>query len=384
MVISYNEQQLKIMLNQKNVLILTGRSGGGHLSIAQSFQYWLNSWGLNTQIFDIIPTFNEKINKLLYHNPKTYKSLFKISNSYPLADIMTSSFRLNLERKLKKSVPNYSSTDIIISTHPLIHPRKGRIRIMIVPDPIVHATYKAAPKADYYFIFWPEALGQMLKSKIKRKSLLVTNPLARRSFYQIGKLCQNEKKRQNIRAQLGIYPDTRVGLVIAGSEWIDRAKDYLELLSAEFSQENVLFVFLCGKNKKFINKMSQKYASLKIFKFLDWLNEEQMAIWMNAADFGIAFSLAQMSAEAGLSKLPLIIFKLMGGQEEKYRDVIENRNVGFYLSGKPKTQVAVLRLLYRNIRNLLAKNLEQWQDTLLKTPDQIKKIVEGLCKDSQN
>jgi len=105
---------------------------------------------------------------------------------------------------------------------------------------------------------------------------------------------------------------------------------------------------------------------------------------MNAADFGIAFSLAQMSAEAGLSRLPIFIFSLMSGQEEKYRDVVENRGVGFYLPGKPKIQVAVLKSLYPNIRNLLWDNLELWQDTLLKTPDQMRKMIDGLGRKSQS
>ncbi|OIN93323.1 hypothetical protein COS81_03345 [candidate division WWE3 bacterium CG06_land_8_20_14_3_00_42_16] len=372
------------MINKKNVLILTGKSGGGHLSIAQSFCYWLNKWGYNAQIYNIIPVLNKKINDFLYHTPRTYKSLFKISNRYPLADIMTFSFHLDLERKLKKSVPNYSLTDIVISTHPLVHPQKGKIRIMIVPDPTVHATYKAVPKADYYFIFWPEALERAKKIKINNDRLIVTNPLARISFYRIGKLCQNEKNRQQIRQQLGISSDTKIGLVMAGSEWINRVKNYLDPLASEFSQKKVLFVFLCGKNIKFMSQLSAKYSSLKIFKFLGWLDEEEVATWMNAADFGIAFSLAQMSAEAGLSRLPIFIFSLMSGQEEKYRDVVENRGVGFYLPGKPKIQVAVLKSLYPNIRNLLWDNLELWQDTLLKTPDQMRKMIDGLGRKSQS
>jgi UDP-N-acetylglucosamine:LPS N-acetylglucosamine transferase len=281
---------------------------------------------------------------------------------------MTVSLRLEVERRLQKLAPDCRYADLIISTHPLLHPRCGQKKIMVLLDPVVHAVYTVKPRPDYYFTFWSETLPDVKRWGIRTNKIIHVGPLARPSFYQTA-ASQIDFLKNN---------QQKMALVIAGSAWMSRASDYLDLLKTSFKNENIVFVFICGKNQSFVQEMSSKYRRFKNFKFLGWLSEVEVAAWMRAADFALAFSLAQMSVEAGLCRLPIFILRLIEGQEDGYREVLENRGVGMFLPGDPASQVALLKLLYPHTKELFGKNLVVWQKELLAVPNKLKKIISDL------
>ncbi|MFH1841089.1 MAG: hypothetical protein ABH807_02965 [Candidatus Shapirobacteria bacterium] len=354
------------MKNAKTALVLTSRTGGGHVSAAQAYAYWLGRWGWQARVLDVLPAINGRITNLLYRVPKTYKQLFEISNNENIAQMMTASLRLEVERRLKKLAPDYRSADLVISTHPLLHPRRGRRKVMVLLDPVVHALYTVKPRPDYYFSFWPEVLPDIKRWGIRVAKVIQAGPLARPAFYH------------SPRLKLPPPPEYKLALVMAGSAWIHRAEVYLELFKNTFKNEKVIFVFMCGKNATFAREMTRKYRRYPNFKFLGWLNEEEVAAWMRLADFGLAFSLAQMGVEAGLCQLPIFILRLIEGQEDGYREVIENRGVGMFLPGDPVNQVALLKILYPHVKLLFGKNLAVWQKELLAAPNHLKKTLERL------
>jgi hypothetical protein len=336
--------------------------------VAEAFNYWLNKWGWQVRVLNVLPAINGRINDLLYRVPKTYHQLFELSNNQNIARLMTASLRLEVDRRLKKMAPDCRAADLVISTHPLLHPDGGLKKIILLPDPVIHALYIVKPRPDYYFAFWPEATPDLKRWGISPRKIVQTGPLARAAFYQ--------KTKTKTVVLKNSY--SKIALVLAGSGWMQRAADYLELLRTSFKNEQLLFVFICGKNKDFVQKMALKYRRYPKFKFLGWLAAGEIAAWMRRADFGLAFSLAQMGVEAGLCRLPIFILRLIEGQEEGYRKVIENRGVGMFLPGDPPNQIALLKLLYPHTEELFGKNLVVWQKELLSVPPRLKKIVSEI------
>jgi len=363
---------------KKRVLILTGKAGSGHLTVAQAYQYWLTKWGYEAWVLDVLPPINEKINNWLYKVPKTYKQLFAFSNNKAWARLVTLPSKMEIERRIRKLAPDYKSADMIISTHPLIHPTWGKKRVMTLMDPIVHAVYLVLPRAQHYISFWKDCEGNTKGFGIAAKRVSYTGPLARPLFYENARNLRKNHYKGECKKTLGIAPETTLVLVMAGQAWIYRAAEYLQYFKNIFRKENVIFAFMCGKNKDFAQQMSSKYRRVKMFKILNWLSEEEVCRWMAAADFGVAFSLAQMAVEAGLSKLPIYIFRLIEGQEEGYRAVIEDNGVGMYVPGEPQNQVEILKVLYKHTQTMFGKNLVNWQKELLEAPNRVKKVLEKI------
>lgn len=368
-------------MKKKRVVILTGKAGQGHLSIAEAYRYWLEKWGYQAEIYDVLPSLNGKLLALLYKAPATYKSLFKISNQPLIAQTMTETIMPEVEKRIRQRVPRYAAADMIISTHPLIRPAKSRVlKIMLLPDPVAHAAYFTDPEPDYYFAFWEQSLKEAARFVSDMTRVIYTPPLARPSFYEIGRQVSNSVLKAGLKHRFGIPADHLLILVMAGSAWIYRAKDYLEPLQKTFRGEKVVFAFVCGKNQKFAERILADYGNEPIFKVLPWLPEKEMAKWMAAADYGLAFSLAQMAVEAGLTSLPIFIFRLIEGQEDGFRGVIDGKGVGMNIPGEPENQAALLKVLLKHAKGIFAKNMSSWRKELLFGPSQVKSIIWHLTK----
>lgn len=356
----------------KKAVILTGKAGFGHLAVAGAYQFWLQKWGYNAQVYDVLPALSDKLTTLLYKVPKTYKSLFKMSNTPSMAKMMLETSSLDIEKRIKKKAGDLSSADLVISTHPLIHPQSGKSKIMLLIDPNIHAIYFSLPRPDAFFAFWEQSLAEADRFGIDLKRVFYTGPLARSSFYEIGKKTLKNNFKGKIRKKMCLPEDKKIVLVMAGSGWIHRAEKYLKPLRESFKKEKITFVFLCGRNQDFLKDVAPGFRNEKLFKFLKWINEEEVAQWMAAADCGLAFSLAQMSVEAGLVGLPLFIFRLIEGQEEGYREVIDDKGAGMYIPGEPENQVEILKVLLKHGEDLFDKSLFLWQKELLSTPEKVK------------
>ena len=365
-------------MKAKRAVILTGRAGGGHLSVADAYRYWLLKWGYQAEVYDVLPRPSDKVTQLLYKVPATYRSLYRLSDKPTLSQAMVEILAPEIEWKISQVIPDYDSADIVISTQLLVHPQGKNFKVMVILDPSVHAVHFSQPRPDYFFTFWESSLVEAKKNGLRTDKIIYTGPLARPSFYEIARHLPDEKAKRQFKQSQRIPEDHLLVLVTAGSAWISRSTRYLEYLQEVFKNEKITFVFLCGRNKSFIEEMEEEFPKAKIFRFLRWLEEDKVAQWMSIADCGLAFSLAQMSVEAGLTKLPLFIFRLIEGQEEGYQEVVSSKGVGIYLPGQPADQVGLFKNLLPYREALFKRNLEVWQKDLLACPERTKKALEQI------
>lgn len=367
----------------KRIVILTGKTGMGHSSVASALDFWTRKFGYNCEVIDIIPAGSDRIYQLMIKIPQINTAFYRSSNNLLTANLFIKSLQHEFSRKLTKYSPLCQQADIVISTHPFIHPTIGKNKIMTILDPTVHATYCSEPLADKYYVFWQESIRQLKKFKIQNRNIYNAHPLARESFYQVGKKINSFEDKKIYKRKLNLDPDLPLGLVIAGGGWIERIRPYLDFLSESFPQGTVNLAFACGQNRIFADKMRKKYPQAN-FIFLEWLDEKQMAEWTAAADFSIALTLAQMSVETGLCRTPIYIFSLIEGQEEGYRRVIGNHRVGTSIYGNPHKQINTLKKWLPNNKKMFDKHLTIWQKQLFKGPEEYHQLLIEILESNSN
>lgn len=343
------------MISESNnkVLILTGKAGQGHISIARSIEYWTQEWGLKPKVLDILPKYVNLSYKLNVAT-NTYESFFKLTDNQHLSKLMLKSSSPAIEKRLAAMCLNYRNYSIAIASHPLIHPTFAKHNIIILPDPVVHHTYLADPKPQHYISYWN-----------KRKDFHFLGPLARKYFYNKLK----NKTKQELKKENGFNPYKKTVVILAGGEWIRKTKRHLDLLEQSLKPDHYELVFICGKDDEFIHEMENKYTAGN-FKFLGWKNDEQMNSILRSGDFGLCFTIGSaVTIEAGLCKLPLFVFDNLGGQERDYAKIIEKNGVGMCLKGSPGEKLDQLNEFAPQVQNLFENNLNKWADYLLTRPD---------------
>ncbi|OGC51522.1 hypothetical protein A2W32_04555 [candidate division WWE3 bacterium RBG_16_37_10] len=365
---------MPIKEKRKKIAILTAMGGYGHLSYAFAYDYWLSLWGYQTEIFNVGLTGNQEIYKLLLKKPFAYKSFFMLSNMMDISNILVKRISGQLEKKLENLLPKYNEFDAVISTHPLIHPNKGKKNFVVLLDPFLHSTYFANPQPDYYLSIWKESDRFIEKYKIDKQKVLHIGPLLRPAFYKYSSKLQSGEDKMLFKKDLHVEKYKKVCLLMAGGLWINRAWNYMEILSKKSEDSNVLFVFLCGKNDEFRKEATSEYGKNELFKFLSWQDEESVAKWMGASDLAVVFSIAQMGIEAGIMGVPILIFNYIHGQEGAYVDLLEKHGVAKHIEGNSSEKVDYL-ISELNHLSKYDDSLYKWQKFLKSTPGRMHGVI---------
>lgn len=348
----------------KKILILTGKAGQGHISIAKSLEYWTAQWGLEPKVLDILPGYVNTTYKISVKT-HTHQPIFKTTNNRYLSKLMLVGLNGSLEKRVESLCPNYQDYDIAISTHPFLHPNFAKTNITILPDPTIHKMWLSNPRPTYYISYW----------KADRKYEFL-GPLARRGFYDELKY----KTKQSLKKENGFDPNKTTVLVLAGGEWINKSQDYIDMLGFAFDPEKYEFVFVCGKNERFRQEMSGYYQDVN-FKFLGWMDDVQMNKVLRSGDCGLCFSTGcSVTTESGICKLPLYIIDTLGAQEDGYIQIVERSGVGKYIKEGYWEKMDKLKELIPQTQKLFEKNSNKWGDYLISRPKEweaffVKKVL---------
>jgi UDP-N-acetylglucosamine:LPS N-acetylglucosamine transferase len=340
----------------KNIAILTGSGGQGHISTAKALESWLKVWGCKSQVFEVLPKINDRVYQILAKSPKSYRSLFKLTDKLPIANLYLEATKHDLERRLEKAGCDLDSFDCVISTHPFIHPICRSKTIMLLLDPLLHTAYFAKPRASKYLSFWERDIQKGVRMGIEKSSILISNPIVRSSFYQ-----------------KAVTPSENIILVTAGGNWINKSAKYIEHILNVFNGENLQFVFVCGKNKSFYEKKSKQYARHSQIRFVDWQNEKEMANLISRCLAVLAFSVAQMSVEAGVCGKPIFIAEYILGQEEGFVEELTKKGVAQLLYGLPSEKIALLKVFLLKANPISKLSLKEWRRELLLAPGVVKR-----------
>ena len=241
------------------VLILTAKTGGGHVRAAQALDEEIRRVDPRNEVLTIdgLEYVNHYYNKAVVQGyklsatklPKMYGILYQASNSdtgtYKLMQKANSHFA-------KKFIPLLSEfrPDVIVSTHPFLTIMASRLRekritnvplISIITDFAPHAAY-INPCVSEYIVSSEEMVDALERLGVDRSIVHPVGIPIPPVFFE-----QDTHKHEHL-AQLGFDPDLKTVLIMAGSFGVsDILRIYQNLNGIDCKFQ---IIVITGKNRK--------------------------------------------------------------------------------------------------------------------------------------
>ncbi len=245
------------------VLILTGKFGMGHYSVAEALKNQLKKKynDVDIEIVDLMEYLLPKSNQLIYNSfhllVSRYHNVYNKLNGYasehsdvPVKKVVTN--------RLSKLIETYKA-DIIISTFPgcsqyvsyYIENNKTNIKLYTyVTDMDVHNEW-IADNTDAYFV-GSDITKNMLLSKGIEEEKIILSGLPVKELFKSDEIIKREGDRKNILilgGGLGLIPEFDI------------------LIKALLSEKNINITVIAGKNKKLFKTIKNNYPEVEAISF---------------------------------------------------------------------------------------------------------------------
>lgn len=345
------------------VLIITGRFGLGHTSVANTLAKEINkvfpgSSIIKKDFFEYVtPGFHEIlyngyggfVNNPLgsrYYNFFYKKTEFK-HKSIPM--IFNGLFFPAIHRLVQKIQP-----DIIICTLPygaqVFSAYKGRYNCSIplitcITDIGMHNDW-INPHTDIYLVATSESEKELASRGIDPQRIFVTGIPVREQFRPLSHKKDSLEKRLLIMGGgMGILPKSR---------------SFYTQINA-FPQ--VKTTVITGNNKRMYRKLYGKYPHIEVIGFTDKVHQ-----YMQNADLIISKPGGITLFETIHAELPIVVFKPTLQQETKNARIIESLKIGRIFWNKPADSVRQIYDLLNDDAALseIRSNMQQLKDSLRK------------------
>ncbi len=307
------------------ILILTTRTGGGHLNLAQSLKEMLGTY-YEVAIVDPQPDIVDR-----WYASVSRHFLKYLDWQYTFTDNEIISLWLHrvltpfsLSRLL--GIIEHIQPQLIITTHALLSFATARANERLRKRvPLVfqltdlgqlHMTWFTEKQADAYLAPTREIFAQALEQGIDKNRLYLTGRPVRRQFLEASPYGRSEKL-----AALDFDPAVFTIFLqggAKGSAGVDRTVE--SLLSSGVPMQIILAV---GNNKS----MAARYAGIEQVRTLFFT--EMIAPYMAAADVIAGKAGASFISEAFMLEKPFLITAFIPGQEAPNLQFIERHNLGW-------------------------------------------------------
>lgn len=349
------------MNNYCKILILTAGYGAGHISVANAIKEHIhNNKEQEIEIIDLYEVMHPILYKSLY---KSYELLIRffpfLYNKYYYSkeknEVIqrldtTSRYSIKLLSKLIKE----KKPQIIISTFPSCTGYAAKFKrkyncdiplITCITD--IVANYEWLYKENnLYFIANEDVKKALINKGIEKEKLVVTGIPVRKKFLDL-------QDKDYLKRQLGYLPEDKVILMMGGGfGLLPKNKSFYNWLN---SLEGVKIVVLTSKNKKLYKMLLKMNCSnIRIFEYCNNVYQ-----YMRIADVFIGKSGGITLFEAIASKMPVIIYKPILGQEIENSKYIINNNIGYIAKNLKQLNHLIIKSLQIKERDKLIRNIEK-------------------------
>ncbi len=343
------------------ILILTARTGGGHMVVAKSLNHYLSNRGHETKIYDIINNSSELLdNVIVYSNaflfanaPNTYQMLYYLSSNKIFNDIVIKRTLSKVCRKEFQRVCDEFEPDVIVATHafhiPIITVNKQHIAkkykiISVITDYKYHIGY-LSKKVDAYIVGSLYSKKELIKTGINKKKIYDYGIPINKNFFEK----QPKKKEVKLKHIL----------ISGGSSGMSNMKNVLK--SLQLSKENFEVSVICGSNKKLqekLEKLTENDKRIKIYGFVDNMHE-----FMSKADVLIAKPGGLTISESIVKKLPIIIPYRSSAQEKDNKEFLLKNELAIHAKD--------------------TKQVKQIVEDLIINPEKLEKMSNNMMKMSK-
>jgi len=351
----------------KRILILTSKTGGGHISLAESIKGGIKEFSPQTKVLikeglpGVFP-FLCQFSAVFF--PETSSLIYWLTNTKIYAWFFHYFNFLLCRRQLIKTI-NQVRPHLIFSVHPLITKEviytlaslKLKIPfVMFVTDPFIfHLTF-LCPESDLIFVGTESTKNRLIRFGIPSAKIIVCGWPVRRSFLK-------PKKRKTEKFTL---------MVTGGGEGEGQME---KIVIPLLSQENLKIIALCGKNQKLFEKLNHlKHPNLLLLKFV-----ENPAPYYLQADLIVGKAGPNSIFEAIAAGKPFVATNHVSGQEKGNLEFNQKADIGF-VEENPKKAIRLIKELAKNPKKLekLKPNIQKLKKLHQNAPKIIASQISNL------
>lgn len=342
------------MNKAKTILVLSAKTGGGHraaaLAVIDALQYMSKDLKIiHHDIFEnaprpinSMPKFYSKITNVksawgalwkitegnrqseltIKAGAKLYKkNIYKILNDYKPDVILSFHFAANVflqeAKSINPDIPFITVVTDLATGHPLWFDKRNDI--IIVPS---NDNYD---RARHFGI---------LSSKLKNIGLPVSD-----------KFSNQHTDKRKLKKQLGWPVDIPTLLIMAGGDGMGKIGSICKKMDR--IQSNVHLAIITGRNKKLYQTLKQRKFThpAHIYMFVD-----EIPKLMHASDILLTKAGPGTTAEAIVSRLPIVLYDYLPGQEEGNIPYVTNNNAGVWAPTGVKALLSVENILAEQIQ----------------------------------
>lgn len=392
------------------VLILSAKTGGGHMRAAQALEQVIKERNPENEVktVDGLEYVNHYFNKMIVKGykfsatklPAMYGMLYRASNkdkgTYKIVQRSNSHFAYKFIPLLAEFKP-----DVIVSTHPFMTIMCSRLRekgitniplISILTDFAPHASY-INPCVSKYIVSSEQMVDQLEKLGVDRSIVHPVGIPIPPVFFE-----KDEQKEKHLK-ELGFDPKLQTVLVMAGSFGVtDILKIYESLNNIEHDFQ---IIVITGRNQKLFNAFNtiinsnpdmrvgniqvnfevhddslrrdtkiQLTKKTKLIYFTDEVHK-----YMHIADLIITKPGGLTVTESLASCLPMVLFRGIPGQETDNTEYLTRNNLAVSVQ-KTSTEDKIHNMLHEKKRS----NIGDTVYSLLKYPERLRSMKDSCSR----
>lgn len=341
------------------ILFLYSDTGGGHRAAAQAIDGALRKLeggnrieALHVDAFASCGVFPLRegvasYGTMLKVQPSPYPAIYHLTNGRTrirvISELGMPFIRRNLRRMLVAARP-----DIVVSVHPLLNMYARRLMeavqleaslVTVITDLVtIHHSWTAGAAADEYVVPSSEAAALCVERGIPRNRVHDLGLPIREGF------SPPLRGRADAKRKVGLDPDRKTLLVMAGGEGGGRVKKLASDIAPALRRLDVQPVIVAGRNEALRRRLTEMAPTVGInalvLGFID-----NVADYMRAADVLLTKAGPGAIAEAAACGLPVVLYEYISGQEKGNLEYVTMRRSGVVALEADAVVAALDRLL---------------------------------------
>jgi UDP-N-acetylglucosamine:LPS N-acetylglucosamine transferase len=357
------------MSNQKNILILTSKTGGGHVSLAQALHDLLVRGGQAEDNNDDKAIYDTKASAITIVDPQPelFQLQYRLVSRYalwlwaaefqfldtPARALLAHRFFTRLMRHRLHTLLDHVQPDLIITTYPFLSYEVMRVmeqRSSIIPLVMlfsdansVHASWLTERRANATFATTRETYEQALANGFAPERLHLVGWPVRAQFFH-SDLSKHELRKATL-TRLQLAPDRCTVFLQGGGEGAARVNSTLEnVLTISAHSHDVQIILAAGTN----HNLRKRYSNVPNVAILPYTQE--IAPYMAAADMIMGKAGPNILFESVMLGKPFVATTFIPGQEQENLSFIQRHGLGW---------VAIRKADQRSLLTKLVHNTDQ-------------------------
>lgn len=375
--------QKQLITKRTKIVILTTTFGYGHNAAAHALKSGLlelYGYDVEIAIVDILKGSNSLYETSVKYTPGVYRWLFESTDTDQAMDVMNTIIQPVLGARLENLVKE-ENPDIIVSTYPLLGANpwiEEKLRkqqkyiplVLVVTDSISIHQMWITDNIDYYIVPNEDTKEIMIEKGVKAETIKVLGFPVHTKFY-----AEYDIKKE--RQKEGIDPDKVTFLALVNTGGTQKDVEFLYNFE-QICGGKAQCMMVLGKNEQLYKKLLKKNLGPNV-KLYSWVSD--MHRLMNISDVMIAKAGGAITMECIAVKKPMIITKVLPGQEEGNAETVLKYGLGDVIKDGDTEEVLAVMKSYTDHPKLVEdvkKNFDAI--TIPRATYKVAEFVKGLVK----